>query len=188
MITRYASLRFEASIGPSDFDEIVRALSADGVAVASLNVAAERAYAALAIPLEYDVATVARTLASALPGARVDEPPLVVLDVRTETAADAERVRDAVGGPGGISGAVTRAAGERSTIVEIDETRTPLALVLDVIDIELRGRARRIVPMLPLDDRTLTRFASARLGEPDLDRSRLIETHLDAFDFTDSDR
>jgi hypothetical protein len=65
-------------------------------------------------------------------------------------------------------------------VVEVDTARTSLALVVATIDAELQSApGRRIVPLLPLGDAALVAFAGALLGEPSLDVSRLIETHLE---------
>jgi hypothetical protein len=112
-------------------------------------------------------------------GVRYDEPPLVVLRV-TPLGGRVAALRHALGGPGRPAGVLDVRVDGPALVLELDATRTPLALVVATIDAELGSApGRTIEPLLPLDDATLVAFAATALGEPDLDTSRLVETHLE---------
>ena len=83
-------------------------------------------------------------------------------------------------GPARPAGVVDARREDDAVVVEIDVARTPLALVLATIDAELEyAPGRTIETLQPLDDTTLTALGGALLGEPRIDVSRLIETHLE---------
>jgi hypothetical protein len=113
--------------------------------------------------------------------ARVDVPALAVLRVEPLWPRALPALMHALSGPGRPAGVVdARPDGASALIVELDCGTTALALVVALIDVELRAApGRRIVPVIEFDDDVLTAFAGAALGEPDLDRSRLIETYLE---------
>jgi hypothetical protein len=171
-LKRFASLRYDGVLAPREREKMARSLASAGVAVTSWNAAAGRTYARVAL-------AGSPTSAAELPG-RIDEPPLTVLRLIPDTPPDLARVRDALGGPGRPLGVVDARLDDGTLVVELDTSLTPLALLVAVVDVALGGAARRrIEPLLPLDDATLTAFAGALLGEPELDSSRLIETHLE---------
>ena len=169
---RFASLRYDGVLAPRERDETTRSLASAGIAVTSWNAASGRTYARVTLPASLSSAT-------ELPG-RIDEPPLVVLRVIPDAPPGLALVHDALAGPGRPLGVVDARLDDDTLVVELDASRTPLALLVAVVDIALGAAAkRRIEPLLPLDDATLSAFAGALLGEPDLDSSRLIETHLE---------
>ena len=112
--------------------------------------------------------------------ARVGEPALLVLDV---TPRDPERIPallQALGGPGRPGGVVEARAGGDSLTLEVDESLSPLRVIVDLIDAELEGSpGRRIAPLFGLGDASLTAFAAATLHAPEIDVARLIETHTE---------
>jgi hypothetical protein len=112
--------------------------------------------------------------------ARVDLPPLVVLQIVPEGAAALAALAEALGGEGRPRGIVSCERAAPALVVELDSDVTSLDLVVALIDAELRGRPRRIVPLLPLEDDVLARFAAARLGAAAFGASRIIETHSEA--------
>jgi hypothetical protein len=65
-------------------------------------------------------------------------------------------------------------------VVEVDARTTSLATIVALVDVETSARARRIEPILPLDDATLASFAAAILGEPSLDATRILEPYVEA--------
>ncbi len=174
---RFASVRYDGVLDPSERDETVRALRSTGADVTSWNVAAGRTYAGVRFP----AGAAERTTAHLRSAARVDEPPLAVLRVEPADARTLPALQHALGGPGRPAGVVdVRRDGERALVVELDWRTTAPALLLAAIDVELAtAPGRRILPLIAFDDAVLAAFAGAALGEPDLDASRLIETYLE---------
>lgn len=115
------------------------------------------------------------------PPARIDNPPLCVLDIEPAARAACARIAAVLGGPGGPAGVREALVSGDSVLVEVEEWRTPLALVVDLIDLELAHDApgRSIVPLFGIRDDVLAAFAAAVLATPEIDRSRLIETYTD---------
>lgn len=171
---RFASIRFDAALAASDREAVLRSLVSGGAAATSWSDGGGRTYALV------DLAGTAPL--RALPGARVDEPPLAVLRVTPRSArgvAALERVLDGPGRPGGVV-AVRREPG--ALVVEVAPRRTGLGTIAALVDAALEFEpGRTIEPLLPLDDETLAACAGALLGEPRLDAARLIETHLERF-------
>ena len=107
-------------------------------------------------------------------------PPLAVLRVAPDAPRRLAALSEALGGPGRPAGVCELRAEASALVVEIDARRTPLALVLALIDAELENApGRTIEPLVILDDGALAAFAGDLLGEPSLDASRLIETFLE---------
>lgn len=175
---RSASVRFERVLAESERAAAILAWDSVGATVSSWATSrAGRTYALLQLANEADLERVRGTAA-----ARIDEPPLVVLEVAPRDPDRVPALLDALGGPGGPAGVLWAAACGDALALELDERVTPLRLVVDVIDAELTASpGRRIMPLLRLSDATATAFAAATLGAPEIDAERLIETHLDAF-------
>jgi hypothetical protein len=119
---------------------------------------------------------------AAYPAAEVREPALCVLAISVDDATARARVRDALGGPGAPVGILDAREIEGGIAIELDDVRTPLTLVVDLIDLETAGSGRRIEPLAGLRDETLAAFAATALATPQIDRVRIVETHLEAFD------
>ena len=121
----------------------------------------------------------ARTLASAVAVVTSWSHVPVALRVVPDAPRMLEPLLACLSGPGRPTGIVDARRDDDAVVVEIDAARTPLALVLAIVDTELeRAPGRTIEALQPLDDATLTALAGALLGEPRVDASRLIETHL----------
>jgi hypothetical protein len=171
-LQRFTSVRFERALADGERDDIARLLSSVGATVTSWSVlpAFGRSYA-----------LAARGPAAGLPsmpGARVDEPPIVPLEIVPLHAGRLPALEVALGGRGRPAGVRECVRSGNSLLVELDESVTPLSFVVALVDVELEAApGRRIVPLLGLGDESLADFASAMLREPDLDASRLIETY-----------
>jgi hypothetical protein len=176
-VIRFASVRYDGVLGPSERDETVRSLRSTGADVTSWSVAGGRTYCRVRVNAADESAARA-----ALPrAARVDLPPLGVMRVEPFWPAALPALRHALGGPGRPAGVVDlRSDGSAALVVDFDCRRTAPDLIVAVIDAELRAfPGRRITPVLPFEDDVLAAFAGALLSEPDVDASRLIETHLE---------
>lgn len=172
-LERSATARFERVLAQGERAAAVRALDSAGAKVASWASRSGRTYALLRLRSDARLEPI-----GSVPNARIDEPPLLILDV---TPRDPERIPallHAFEGPGRPAGVVEARAGGDSLTVELDESITPLRLVVDLIDAELEpSPGRRIVPLFGLGDASLTAFAAAILHAPEIDVSRLIETY-----------
>lgn len=110
---------------------------------------------------------------------RVDDPPLAILEIAASDARRHAELATALGGPAGLAGVVDAQAFADGVLVELDARVTPLAVLVDLVDVELAGDpGRTIVLLLGLDDEPLARFAGAILGA-DIDRSRIVETYAE---------
>jgi hypothetical protein len=176
-VIRFASVRYDGVLGPSERDETVRSLRSTGVDVTSWNVAAGRTYFRARLAAGAEPAA----LASRGAAVRVDVPPLAILRVRPLWPAALPGVRNALAGAGRPAGMVeVRPDGAGALVVEFDCRGTAPALVVALIDAELKAApGRRIEPLLPLEDDVLAALAGALLAEPAIDGSRLIETYLE---------
>ena len=176
-MNRLASVRFDRVLADAERAEAARVMLSAEAKVGSWNVqsAAGRTYALLSLGLETD----AQALGGAL-RARIDEPALVVLSIAVPERRALEALGEALGGAGRPAGVVDcRLAGD-ALLVELDESSTPLSLLVDLVDVVLRGAGgRSLFPLLGLRDESLAAFAGTTLAEPALDASRLIETWLE---------
>jgi hypothetical protein len=176
-LNRLASVRFDRVLADAERGEAARVIASAGAKATSWSgqPAASRTYGLLTLAPQTD----AQRLGAALQ-ARVVEPPLLVLSVELRESGELEGLREALGGPGGPAGVVDCCLAGGALLVELDEAVTPLSLLVELIDVVLRGSSgRSIVPLFGLSDDTLAAFAAATLGEPALDASRLIEAWLD---------
>lgn len=174
---RLASVRFDRVLDEDEGDELTRVLGSAGVAAGPWRTPARsgRTYGTLRFEAALD-----RTLLERR-GGRVDEPPLTVLEIAPERTERVGALAAALGGAGAPAGVVDCLALSASLLVELDETRTPLATLLDVVDIELeRAPGRRVTPVLGLSDERLAALAATLLGDPELDAGRLIETYTES--------
>jgi hypothetical protein len=173
-VRRFASVTYDSELAPDERAAASQELASAGAAPTSWICAAGRTYASVAFH------TGARFAHDRPSGVRCDEPPLAVLRVTPLADRRVAALHRALGGPGRPAGVVDVRADGPSLVVELETTRTPLALVVATIDAELASTpGRTIEPLLPLDDATLVAFAATHLGEPQLDVSRLVETHLE---------
>jgi hypothetical protein len=173
---RAASLRFDRVLAQGERAAAARALDSCGAKATSWAVArCGRSYALARLAPDCDLAAVGKTV-----GARIDEPPLLVLDVLPRDAERVAALAEALGGAGRPSGVIDAKTSGDALTVELDEATTSLRLLVDVVDAELeRSPGRRIIPLFPLSDATLAGFTAATLRAPEIEVSRLIETYID---------
>lgn len=136
----------------------------------------EREYALLALPAGAEAEAAARYLRAAGLQARSG---LLVLEIVPLHAHRLEALQHALGGAGRPAGVVDAALTEKSLVLELNPSLTPLCLLVDLVDVELESApGRRIRSLFALSDDVLTAFARDRLGDPRIDASRLIETYV----------
>jgi hypothetical protein len=174
-VTKFAGVRFASVLAASERERVDRSVRSRGAAVTSWNDAGERTFALVALGASADI----ETLRAVLPDADVAMPPRAVLRVSAAQARRNAALAAALAGAGRPAGVVASATEADAVVIEVDMRRTPLALVVTLVDVVADGCARRIEPVLPLGDEELTALAGAILGEPNLAPSRLIETYLD---------
>jgi hypothetical protein len=174
------SARFDRLPDDGERARFAAGLSSNGARLASWKAhpASGRTYAL--VDYDRDVPPLDE-IARLQPSARIDDPPLCVLDIEPAARAACARIAAVLGGPGGPAGVREALVCGNSVLVEFDERRTSLALVVDLIDLELahEGPGRSIVPLLGLRDDTLAAFSAAVLATPEIDSSRLVETYTD---------
>jgi hypothetical protein len=180
-VERLASVRFDRVLGEDERIELTRDLRSAGISTGPWRTppGSDRTYTSL------------RWTSGSIPpalgrlGARIDEPALTILEVEPERLERLSALAEAVGGTGGPAGVRDCSTLPAALLVELDESVTPLATLVDVIDIELvRTPGRRIVPVLGLSDERLAAFAAATLFDPALDAARLIETYTESMQRT----
>lgn len=175
-MVRSVSVRIEGALEERQREAVSRAVTSLGGRAVSWHVRPERTYALFALPDGYDACVFARAAGAQ----RVDDPALVVLEVIPDEPRRREALARALGGAGRPAGIVDAVRTHRGILVELDAARTPLSLVIDVVDTELElAPGRKIVPLLALDDAAMTAAARDILGDPAIDVSRLIETYTE---------
>jgi hypothetical protein len=175
-LKQFASVRFADVLAASERAAATRTLRSAGATATSWNEAGGRTYALV------ELATPdarARTIA-ALPDARVSAPPDVVLRITPDLPRRLPALIATIAGAGRPVGIVASAAETNALVVEVDVRTTSLATIVTLVDVETGARARRIEPVLPLDDDTLASFAGAILGESSLDATRILEPYVEA--------
>ncbi len=170
---RFASVTFDGVLAACEREAATRTLGSLGVIATSWSTRLGRTYARATLD-----ANAAPDAAATAVGAGIDAPPLGVWHVVPRFADRLALLAEALGGPGAPVGVRDVRRDATSLVVAFDTSAT--SLVLALIDVETGSPAlRRIEPLVPLDDATLAILAGAVLQEPELDASRLIETHLE---------
>jgi hypothetical protein len=173
-VKRFAGVRYHGVLDETGRNAATRSLRSAGAEPTSWTSGAGYTYASVLLGSECDVERIVAE------GGRVDCPPLVVLRIRPDAGRRLAALESALGGPGRPAGVLEARPDGGALIVEFDARRTPLDVVVALVDAELASApGRTIEPLVTLDDRTLTGFASSLLNETALDPSRLIETHLE---------
>lgn len=174
---RALSLRYDRVLAGSEREALASVLISLAVTPTSWSLATqlERTY----LRCEYEGEVPAAASLAPTGCACLHAPPLVVLEVIPAGGAGLAALEQALGGAGRPLGIVSCERSEIGLVVELEDAVTPLDLVVALVDAELRGRPRRIVPLMPLEDGVLARFAGARLSVDGLDASSLIETHAE---------
>jgi hypothetical protein len=134
----------------------------------------DRTYALIEIPDDVDPAGLAFGAAIAV-GA-----PTIALAVYPTVAEALPLLHEVFSGPARPSGVVDATLAGGAIVIEWDLDRTPVALVLDLIDAELdRFHSGRTTELLtPLSQAWMARIASDGLQCPDIQPDRILETLL----------
>jgi hypothetical protein len=171
------SVRFPSVLTERERADLSTSFGALGARIASWNTCAPltRTYARV----DYAGRNPAPLLRERFSDARIDAPPIVVLALECSDAVALGRILAALRGSAAPIGTIAAEPAPWGAVIELDDTRTPLSLGVDLNDVEAaRARcSRRLRPLVQLADRTITRFAAAILATADLDETRLIETY-----------
>lgn len=173
-MNRSATLCFDELLPSGERAATARTLRSSGAEVTSWNDAAGRTYAHVVF------ASDARFGSDPPSFARVHTPPLFIARVTPVLSTRLGALEEALCGSGRPAGILAGRPELGSLVIELDTTRTPLALLLALVDLEAGpGFGRRIEPLLPVDDAMLAALCASLLAEPELDTSRLIETYIE---------
>jgi hypothetical protein len=111
----------------------------------------------------------------------VFETAIIALAVFPSAPEALRGLGEALGGPGRPAGIVATESSDGGIIVEWDLDRTPAAIVLGLIDVEVRrfraGRRTELLTPLPLA--WWTRIASDGLAAPEIAPDRVLEALLE---------
>ena len=179
IVKRFASVTFDGALASCEREDAARVLGSLGVTPTSWASAAGRTYVSATLAADVDLPRVREALVAR--AARIDAPALAVWRVVPRFADRVANVHQALGGPGAPTGVLEVLHDGDAVVVAFHPQATAASLVVALVDAASGGAAaRRIEPLVALDDATLARLASAMLREPALDATRLIETHLAA--------
>jgi hypothetical protein len=178
IVNRSASVRFDGVLAEEEREAASQRVSSFGARLLALRAheGLRRTYGLLELDERCDVAAISSVLA----GVQLHEPPLAILEIVPDHQRRLPALAHALAGNGRPAGIVEASATAHSVVLEVNVAKTPLSLVLDIVDCELEtAPGRRIVPLIPLSDELLAAFARDLLNDPALDVSRLIETYTE---------
>ncbi|HTV73300.1 MAG TPA: hypothetical protein VME66_06335 [Candidatus Acidoferrales bacterium] len=176
-MNRSASVRIDGVLAEEEREAASQRVSSFGAHLASLrpHPGVARTYGLLHFDDGCDLTALARIL-----GARLDEPPLAILEIVPDHERRLPAIAHALWGPGRPAGVADATLTSTSLVVEVNIAKTPLTLILDLVDVELQtAPGRQIVPLIPLTDAALTALARDLVRDPALDLSRLIEMYTE---------
>jgi hypothetical protein len=117
----------------------------------------------------------------AVTSATVYDGAIIALAVYPAPAEALPALLDALGGPGRPSGILECALSRDGLVVEWDPGRASTAVVMTLIDVELRRfAATRTAELLtPLPETVVTQICAEGLAAPELSPERILETLVD---------
>jgi hypothetical protein len=177
-VNRSASVRIDGVLAEEERAAASQRMTSFGAHLSSVcpHASTGRTYGLLTFADGTEVAA----LAGALGDARLHEPPLAIVEIVPDQKRRLAALSHALGGPGRPAGVVDAQVTADSLLLEVDASKTPLSLILDIIDCELEtAPGRRIVPLIPLNDEMLAALARDLINDPAFDSSRLIETYTE---------
>lgn len=169
-------MRIDAPPSPALKDRVA-ALGRDGVRVQiSAAGAVARTYAVIEGPEGVDPAEVQERI----PDARWYDADIIALAIEPLPADALPVLVEALGGAGAPAGVADCTIDGRRLIVEFRPDVTPAALVMRIIDVELRrfGGVRRTQLLTPLTIRAAAAIAADGLQAPEIASDRILEPLL----------
>jgi hypothetical protein len=172
----YLTLRIDGS-ADDEAREAVDALLVNqgGRALWHTSAATGRSYALLELPAPCDVTGIAA-------GATVYQTPIIALAVFPAVREALPSLLDALGGPGRPAAILSCEPCTGGVVIEWDPQRASAAVVLGLLDVELRrfdsGRTAELLS--PLPPGSIARVAADGLQAPQIAPERVLEMLLDA--------
>ncbi len=143
---RYASVRFGDALDVDAREAAAGVLRSAGATPTSWQTTTARTYLAVEFEAAADpalignaAAALSRSLRERFPAARFDHPPFVVLRARIAHGQASSRIVDALSGNGRPAGIVDTYDDDGAVVIELDAARTPVALIVALLDVELGG-------------------------------------------------
>lgn len=157
----------------AEIDDAVRRLG--GTAIWRASEAACRTYALLELPDGCDRAAIAATRAEV-----VYDKAVIALALFPAIPEALPPLLEALGGPGRPAGILTCRPCPGGVIVEWDPDLTQAAVVLGVVDVELRrfGSSRIAEVLAPLPPSVVALLAASGLRAPQIEPARILELRI----------
>lgn len=173
----YSTLRIDGVLDDSQraaIDQVVR--QQGGSAVWRSSEPASRTYALLEFPAGYDHAAV-----RAASGGVLYDEPVIALALFPAVAQALPSLLDALGGSGRPVGVLSCTACNDGAIVEWDPQLTRTAVIVGLVDLELRRFASgRVAELLsPLPPALVAAIAASGLQAPQVTPERILELRID---------
>jgi hypothetical protein len=172
----YLTLRVDGSLDEHARKDVDALLAGQrGRAVWHTSSATGRTYALLELPADPDLTGIAA-------GAKVYQTPIIALAVFPEVREALPPLLEALGGSGRPAAILTCEPCSDGMVIEWDPQRTSPAVVLGLVDVELRrfnsGRTAELLS--PLPPAVIARIAADGLEAPQIAPERVLEILLDA--------
>lgn len=158
----------------AEIDDVV--LRAGGAAVWRTSEPARRTYALLELPDGYDHAAIRAASAGV-----VYDKAVIALAVFPTVPEALPPLLEAMGGPGRPAGVLACRPFPGGAVVEWDPDLTQAAVVLGIVDVELRrfGGARVAELLSPLPPPIVAKLAASGLRAPEIEPKRILELRID---------
>jgi hypothetical protein len=174
----YATLSVEGKLDVQKraaVDEIVRRNG--GTTTWRVSEAAGRSYALLEVANQPDIAAI-----EAASGGRLYDRPIIAMALFPALPEALPSLLEALGGEGRPAGVLACLARASGAILEWDPAVTPVPVIIDLIDVELRRfrSPRRAELLAPLPPSLAARIAADGLQAPEIAPQRVLELRIDA--------
>jgi hypothetical protein len=136
---------------------------------------ARRSYALLELPKRHDRNAIASVFAGTL-----HDRAIIALAVFPAVPEALPHVLDALAGPGRPAGILDAYPSEGGVVVEWDPAATSPAVILGLIDLELKrfGSGRTAELLTPLPASVVSALAASGLQAPEIDPARILELRI----------
>lgn len=172
----YLTLSMDGAPSEAQREALDVVLSASGgSAIWRSNTGVARTYALLQLPAPRD-----RSLFAVPPNAVLYETPIIALAVFPALAEALPRVAEAVAGPGRPAALAAHFTVAGAIVVEWDPAKSPVALLTDLIDVELARFqcGRRTELLSPLPAALVTQIAAEGVRAPQIVTHRVLELQM----------
>ncbi|HET6274924.1 MAG TPA: hypothetical protein VFE16_03155 [Candidatus Cybelea sp.] len=173
----YLTLSIEGEVDDARRNAIDVAVSRQGgTAVWRASAASPRSYALLELPEQHD-----REIIAAAAGGTLYDRTIIALALFPAIREALPQLTEALTGPGGAAGVLAAYPCDGGVIVEWDPSATPAAVVLALVDVELRRfRSGRTAELLtPISPSVAATVAAAGLQAPQIEARRILELRVE---------